>query len=783
MNLVDKLEVWGFEKEITVFKDSSLGFGFEFLQKDVSSATDDVLNQIKNQIHTFLGSLPQNIDVQFVQIIEKENKNKLNEHLSMAKNSEGLVKSLAEARISRLDKMADFGLLPIQRNFVFFRTISSKKKITLFQNSKEIETDFKKSLEKAKLLLTDIEQNLSYADLKPKLLSPVETAELIFDTWNPNYPIPLSTIDERDIRDRVLLSDMVKEIKGFRLNSTNHRVITLKVLPEITYAGMAQSLMNLPFSSKVELSIHIPDQNKEIEWLKLNRRMAYALVNGKKGVSDLESEAKLQDVEDLLNDVVKNGEKIFSVSLSIILRSESNEELDSQVNHVLQVIRELSGSEGFVESYAAFDIFAASSIPNARCKERSKRLKSSNLADLIPLFGLWNGFSKPSILLRNQNGSLFSFDPFSPNLTNANQVISGGSGSGKSYLTNLMMGQMLAQNPKIFILDIGGSYKKICEQLNGQYIPLSLSKGITMNPFDIEGAVNDEKIIFLTTLVQIMTKEDDKKSLAKLEKSEIENAIQNIYKERKNPKISDLKENLLQSELDEVRKIGKILSLWSNKSPYGKLLDCDTNINLEKRIVCFDLKGLESHPELQAAILYTITDLVWREVQKDPTEMKFLVFDECWKLLESDAGSQFVGEVFRTFRKNYASAIAISQNMDDFANSKAATAILPNASIKWILKQSGADFKRLADVLRLNEREVFLIQNLAQKKGEYSQSYLMCEDKKSVVSIESTPLEYWLATTDPQDYILLKKEQEATNLSNYDLLKHLSEKYPQGANF
>lgn len=214
---------------------------------------------------------------------------------------------------------------------------------------------------------------------------------------------------------------------------------------------------------------------KEVEWLKLNRRMAYALVIGKKGVSDMESEAKLQDIEELLNEVVKNGEKIFSASLAIVLRSENEDELESQVNHVLQVIRELSGSEGFTESYAAFDIFAASSIPNARNKERAKRLKSSNLADLIPLFGLWNGFIKPSILLRNQNGSLFCSDLFSPTLTNANQIISGGSGSGKSYLTNLMMGQMLSQNPKIFILDVGGSYRKICERLNGQYIPLSLS--------------------------------------------------------------------------------------------------------------------------------------------------------------------------------------------------------------------------------------------------------------------------------------------------------------------
>ncbi|MBK9039151.1 MAG: ATP-binding protein [Bdellovibrionales bacterium] len=93
--------------------------------------------------------------------------------------------------------------------------------------------------------------------------------------------------------------------------------------------------------------------------------------------------------------------------------------------------------------------------------------------------------------------------------------------------------------------------------------------------------------------------------------------------------------------------------------------------------MCFDLKNLETYPDLQAVCLFIITDLVLREVQKDRSVMKFLIFDESWKLLESDAGSTFIAEVFRTFRKYYASCIAISQNIDDFAKSKAAMRSCP----------------------------------------------------------------------------------------------------------
>lgn len=71
--------------------------------------------------------------------------------------------------------------------------------------------------------------------------------------------------------------------------------------------------------------------------------------------------------------------------------------------------------------------------------------------------------------------------------------------------------------------------------------------------------------------------------------------------------------------------------------------------------------------DLQAVCLFLITDLIWREVQCDRTTPKFVVFDECWALLENEAGARFLGEVFRTFRKYRASAIAISQTMVDFA--------------------------------------------------------------------------------------------------------------------
>ena len=792
-NLSSSLQLWGIEDGITLFQDGSFGFSFKIKPVDISCYSDDAINQIRSRLKTFLNALPKNIDIQFMQSIDRGGASDFDRHESLAQNAPALVKSLTHERAEKF-RMLDFmGDLPKQDILLLVRaSLPSELKpkrglFSYFKSEKVImqmhEDDFKNALKWVKILKLDIESNLISTGLSIQDVLEAEVVKKAFDIWNPGHSIGIGHYDTTDLRESILCSELVKDIKGFRLGATHHRVVTLKTLPEQTFAGMASSLLALPFSSRLYLSIHIPDQDKEIEWLKLNRRLAYSMVMGKKGVSDLESETKLKDIEVLLNEVIQDGERIFHTSLSVVLRSEDESQVDFQVGQVLQIIREMANSEGFLETYASFDIFSKLAFPHAIQKERARRLKTSNVADLIPIYGLWNGFESPSVLMRTRAGSLFKFDPFSNRTTNANQIISGGSGSGKSFLTNLLIGQMLSQNPKVFIVDVGASYKKTCDLLNGQYVGLSTSAGFSINPFDIGETLipSDEKIKFLVALVEVLTKEDGEARLGRLERSEIEISIQEVFQTHKRPRLSNLREILLKNPNPEVSRIGKILSPWVGDSPFGKIIDRDTTISLDKRLVCFDLKNLESTPDLQAACLLIITDLVWREVQKDRSEMKFLVFDESWRLLESDAGSSFIGEVYRTFRKYYASAIAISQNIDDFAKSKAAAAIMPNASIKWILRQKGADRERLKSVLHLNDREVQLIDSLSQVKGKFSESFLICEDDKGIVSIEATPMEYWLATTDPKDFSLMNQIETSTNLKGEALLRHLADKFPKGS--
>ncbi len=792
--LAQKLQIWGFEKDFIIYQDGSLGFAFEASPIDVMCWSSDQINKLAAKLDQFLNGLCPETNIQFIQEVVSGNELIISRHLELGENClNPVVQTLTNERASRLNGLDQMGQVPSYKLKVLVRTkarsqVSRRFKLLSTDSSFSVLTEHEltREIQMATRLQTETTQAFSQLGIALRTLDVHEMINELYLQWNPTRQIKMGDYDTDDIRTSVLFTDALINQSGFSLGEMHYRVVSLKILPEVTVSSQAQVLRDLPFDSKLFLSIHVPDQQKELTHLQTQRRLAYSMARGKRsGVGDIESEAKFQDLESLLEQMIAQGERVFHSSLNVLLRSKDIEELESQVGLTLSKLRELSGAEAMTESLAAFDIFSEFAFPNAKALERSKRMKTTNLSDFLPIFGPWPGHDDPSILLRSRLGSLVKFDPFSKNLSNHNQLISGGSGSGKSYFTTILLTQLLKENPKVFIVDIGASYKKLCEHLDGQYIPLGANSSVSINPFDLlpnETKPSGEKIKFLLGLVEIISKEEGTRRLPKLERAEIEEAIGICYEVSKTPTLSTLQKILSDHKDPIIKRYARILSSWCGNSSYGKFVDRPTNLNLDRSIVSFDLKGLDNYPDLQEVCLFMIMDFVWRQIQSSPRDQKkIFAFDECWKLLESEVGSSILSDVFRTFRKYFAGVIAISQDIDDFAKSKVASAILPNSAVKWILMQKGANQARLQEVLQLNDNEMNLIASLHQERGKYSEAFLIAQDNRAVVAIEATPLEYWIATTDPRDMAVLEKTaKENPKLSKTEVLYQLSREFPAG---
>jgi conjugal transfer ATP-binding protein TraC len=118
---------------------------------------------------------------------------------------------------------------------------------------------------------------------------------------------------------------------------------------------------------------------------------------------------------------------------------------------------------------------------------------------------------------------------------------------------------------------------------------------------------------------------------------------------------------------------------------YGNYTDGKSTISLDKSVICFDLKGLEKFERLQACMLTIVTNFVWGKIMSEPGRRKFVIFDECWKLLSTPESAKFIAECYRTFRKYGAGAISITQSLNDFLSGGLEHAILGNSNTRFIL--------------------------------------------------------------------------------------------------
>ena len=372
-SLCEDLQIWGFEDGFTLFKDNSIGFALKLSTLDVSCMDDDSINALSRRMKEFINGLPAGIDFQFVQDIAPSDLLKLNRPGDV-KNIDPVIQGLVRTRVDKFVQLQVKGELvePAIRLFVrvpFVTDLTDKPKFLKFKNEDDqtiSENRLRSEIERAERLKQTFITSLQTIGIEAAPIDPDTLVRLLYRQWNPTRPIDMGQYDPEDVRDSILFSDLNKSVSGFTIGDMHHKVISLKTLPDQTFASMAQAIQRLPFDSRLFLSIHLPDQQKEIQSLQTQRRMAYAMVHGKKGVADIESRAKLDDLEDLLCQMIASGEKVFHLSLNVVLRSCNESELNEQVGQTLLVLRELSGAEGMVESLASYEVFRDLCLPNAR---------------------------------------------------------------------------------------------------------------------------------------------------------------------------------------------------------------------------------------------------------------------------------------------------------------------------------------------------------------------------------------------------------------------------------
>jgi conjugal transfer ATP-binding protein TraC len=796
--LADKIPFWHFDQGMMVYSDGSLGGGFKLSGLDIDCLPVEDINNFTRQIENILISAEEGLRLQLFYRLTPKVSKLLKEHEAISTEAPDVYRPVAEARLNFIKENESKNAYFVPEYFLFVRSRAfNYRKQKLWESPKKFEAvthdEYQLHREKFTRALKQVESSLVATKLSPQKISETEWFNLCFDYLNLSRLEKQGRPELRDdkelfsppLLDQLTLSDVEVFRDHLRVGDSLFRTITMKTLPEgSTYSSMIEDLTtSLPFHFWISQNIQILDQTKEREKLELKRRVAHSMASGAQNVSDLESESKLSDIEGLLRELMEGSQRLVSMDFTVIIWGATKDELDDKSDEILKAFRSMGQAEGVIETLPCFDVFIEA-MPSTCTGLRSHKMKSSNAAHLLPLYGSWRGSQRPVCLIPNRESGLFSFDPFSKELPNWNGLVFGGSGSGKSFTLCQLMLMFYGQKPtpRIIWIDNGASSKRLLEVLDGEFVDLNLESGIRINVFDLpvgEQIPSPAKTKLILAVLELILKEPNQKSLGKREKAMLEEAIFNCYEldPSKVPCMSDLRKLLLVHPDPEMKKCAQILYSWCGSTAYGRMLDGETTINLSKDLVTIEVQGLTNHPDLKDILLLLLTSYIQDAAAADLAKPYLLICDEAERFFKSgELAKQFIITCYRTWRKYNAGIWCLSQNYRDFlADPEIRDALMPNSTSVIILRQRKIDWKDFRETFDFNEAQVDAIKSLEVVKGAYSEFFFLQDENQTVLRMVPEPLSYWICSSDGNDKSRIKELEELhPELSKIEILKKLA---------
>ena len=594
-----------------------------------------------------------------------------------------------------------------------------------------------------------------------RLLAPDEATAVLSELVNrPGTPAPPGSGSA--LHRRLALSELEAERRQLRIDGQDALVYSLAEPPSEAAADQLRELLQLPATMTVSWHFRRLPTDKARARINAARRFFFAkrfsmMAHARE--TDGTASAMLDEAADaeahrlglaqaeLEADGMPYGE--LSLGLSLHGPLEEIERHDAAVRRIFascdaKVIR---------ESYGQLAAFFAR-LPGAppASQPRPQLVSAGVAAALAPLCGPSEGSPRSAHLgeeclcvLETQEGTPYHYDLFAGGGGDVGHtLVLGQTGAGKSFLLNFLLVSALKYGPRVFILDLGGSYRPLTELVGGGYLQLSpdAAAPTRLRPFALPAGERTFQFLAgwarrLLELGGYQTSGDDT--------TEIRQRVEDLYRfDPPERRLSSLAGSLPQ-------RMKPAMSRWIAGGAWGAVFDNPPEEGAEEgwgewQVV--DLASAAQHEDLVEAALGYYLEKMRHEID-DPGELgrvKLAVVDEAWKFLRDPAVSDYLAEAAKTWRKKNAALLLATQSGGDLARAETARGLLEATPTRLFL--ANPEFPaELAGAFQLSAAEVEQIRGLVPKR----ELYLRRTGEAEVLRLEVDRRSYWLYTSSPTD--------------------------------
>lgn len=501
----------------------------------------------------------------------------------------------------------------------------------------------------------------------------------------------------------------------------------------------------------------------------------------------------------------ENGECLLHMSNQILLFPEKQDHRDAI--EAARASYKAAGLELVVDDFMQLQGLLAS-LPmtggpllaaDVKAAQRSTTKTTGNAANMLPIIADWKGspplagreFPTPVINLVSRRGQILSVNPFANPNGNYNGAVIGASGTGKSVLLNEIATGVLRTGGRVWIIDHGRSYQKLCAVLQGQYIdfsdlPHADGSYDCLNPFSLIEDI-DKDLSFLLPIVAQMA--SPSQQLDDLRLSHLAVHFKSTWlkasREGRIPTMTDLADSLIhngriggrkphiddenwthyfnslsraeQEHLNDPRisDLGIQLTPFCKGGAYQTFFEGEANIRFDNKFVVLELEQLKNKKTLQSVILMLLMCLIDNEMKHGSRkESKLVIIDEAWDLMGEGHSGKFIEEGYRRARKYNGSFFTATQSPADYWKKETSRAALENTDCLFILHQNQESLQqlKLKGHIAMDEHQIKLLESLTTVAGTYSEVFVRIGDQPpSVNRLILDPYSQLLASSHPHD--------------------------------
>jgi conjugal transfer ATP-binding protein TraC len=549
-----------------------------------------------------------------------------------------------------------------------------------------------------------------------------------------------------------------------KINSTYTRTLFIAGYPRTVPANWLGPLINYPHQITTAMFVFPVDSAEILDNLKrkiteMEAEIQSDLRAGK--ISNINTEVKLEDARFIREELAKGSERFFQFGLYITIQAKDKEELDK----ITKSVQSTLGALLIVSKKATLQMDEGfkTTLPMGTDKLLvTRNMDTTSLATTFP-FTSSELTMETGIMygINEHNDSLVIFDRFK--MENANMVIFAKSGAGKSYTVKLEILRQLMFGAEVIVMDPEHEYEDLSQAVGGEYINFTFGSSTKINPFDLANLYEEgenelgQKVISLHGLLKVMLG-----NMTPQQDALLDRALVAAYKAKgitpdpatqvnEPPLMEDVYKALVGMENKDADDISARLEKFITGSFRG-IFDQKSNIDIKSQLTVFSVKEMED--EMRPIAMYIILDFIWTRVRKD-LKKRLLIIDEAWYFMKHPDSASFIFSMVKRARKYYLGITTITQDVEDFLHTDYGKAIVTNASIQFLMKQSTASIPVLAETFYLSQGERQLLVT-----SDVGEGIFFAGQNHVALRVVASEEEHTLITTNPEEVLRRRKVQE-----------------------